>query len=93
MILIVKFNNGPRSLPRIPSNFIIIYNRVFDSFILTGKLFVKYLRGLASCILVNNNLYGNLISSWGLPIIFDGTLKTAEEGFLTTGCGLITRHF
>ena len=54
---------------------------------------VKSLWRLASCILVNNNLCGNLISYLGLTIIFDGNLKTAGEEFIIAGYGLITKDF
>ena len=48
------FSNGPRRLPRNPSDCII-----FDSLILADKLFVKTLQRFAIFLLVNNNLCGN----------------------------------
>ena len=49
------FSNGPRSLPRNPSDFPILCNLVFDNFTLAEELFAKTLRSFETCALVNNN--------------------------------------
>ena len=49
------FNNGPRSLPRNPPDFMILDNWVFDNLMPVGQLFVKTLQKFATCLLVNND--------------------------------------
>ena len=51
------FNNGPRSLPRNPPDFMILDNWVFDNLMPVGELFVKTLQKFATCLLVNNDKY------------------------------------
>ena len=48
--------NGPRSLPRNPSNCPILDNWVFDYFVLADELLAKYLPIFEPCVLVNNDL-------------------------------------
>ena len=72
------FNNGPRSLPRYPPDCTILDNWVFDNLISIYELFAKDLQIFATCLLVNDNLFGKLVSSLELPIIFDDNLKTAS---------------
>ena len=55
------FSNGPRSLPRNPPYCIILDSWDFDSLILTDKLFAKALRRFATCLLINNILFGKLV--------------------------------
>ena len=52
------FNNGPKCLPKIPPYSSILYNWVFDNFILADEPFAKALRSFETCVLVNNNLCG-----------------------------------
>ena len=54
--------NGPKSLPKNPPNCFVLYNGVFDNFILAEKLFAKAWQCLETCVLVNNNLCGKLLS-------------------------------
>ena len=56
------FNNEPISLPRSSPNCTILDNWVFDNLISIDDLLAKALRRFATCLLVNNNLWGNLIS-------------------------------
>ena len=49
----------------------ILDNRFVDSLILVDDLLAKALQSLATCVSVNNHLRGKLVSSLGLPIIFD----------------------
>ena len=50
----------------------------FDSLILDDNLFEKALEIFATCLLVNNNLCGKLVSSSELPIIFDVNLEATS---------------
>ena len=45
------------------------------------KVCYKPLQRFATCLLVNNNLFGKLVSPLGLPIIYDDDLKTASVSF------------
>ena len=81
------FNNGPRSLPRIHPDCIILNDRVFDS------LFAKASRIFAACLLFNNDLCGKLILSSELPIIFDDNLKTTFVLFFIADCDLLKCEF
>ena len=65
------FSNGPKSLPKNPTHCTILCNWVFDNFILVDEGFLKAIWRLENCLLVNNNLYGKLVSSLELPITFD----------------------
>ena len=69
------FDNGPKSLPKSPPNCPILCNWVFDDFILAEQLFAKALRSLETCVLVNNNLWGKLLSSLESSILFDERFK------------------
>ena len=69
-----NFRNSPKILPKNPSDCSILWNCVFDNFILTEELFAKALR-IEICVLVNNNLYRKLFSSLESPTTFDENLK------------------
>ena len=56
-------SNGPKSLPKNPSNYPILCNRVFDTFLLAHEAFAKNLQSFETCVLVNNNLWGKSFSS------------------------------
>ena len=56
------FSNGPRSVPKNFPDCPMLCNWVFDNFIIADELFAKVLRSLKTCILVNNNLCGKLVS-------------------------------
>ena len=64
-----------------PPSCIILDNWVFDSLILTGKLFAKALQRFATCLLFHSNLWGNFDSSSELPVIFDDNLKSTSVSF------------
>ena len=53
------FINGSKSLPRNPPNFPILYNCVFDNFILADEPFAKAIRSFETCVLNNYNLAAN----------------------------------
>ena len=54
-----------------PPNYVTLDNWVFESFALVDKPFTKALKIFETCILVNNNLCGKVISLLGLPTTFD----------------------
>ena len=74
--------NGPRSLPKNPSNCIILGNWVFDNVILADEPFAKALRRLETCVPVNNTLCGKLVSSLGSPVRFSDRFKVTSVPFL-----------
>ena len=69
------FSYGARSLPRNPSDCIILDIWVFDNLISIYDLWAKALRRFATFLLVNNNSGGKLILSSESSIIFDNNLK------------------
>ena len=73
------FSNGPRSLPRNPPDCITLDIRVFDNLISFDDLPAKPLRRFAARWLVNNNLWGKLVSS--SSITFDCNLKITSVLF------------
>ena len=85
------FSNGLRSLPRNPPDYIILGNWVFDNLISVDKYFAKALRRFATCLLVNNNLRGKLVSL--SPIIFDDNLKTTSVSFFIAYISLLSCKF
>ena len=87
------FNNEPRSLPKNPSDYIILDNCVFDSIVPVDELFAKALRRFATCLLVNNNLCGKLVSSLELPTIFHDSLKTTLVSFFIADFSLLSWEF
>ena len=63
-------------MPRNPPHCIILDHWVFDNLISADEWFAKDLRRFATCLLVNNNLWGKLFSL--SPIIFDDNLNTTS---------------
>ena len=64
------FGNSSPS-PKNPSDFPISCNWVFDCFMFADETFVKAYQSFETCVLVNNNLCGNLFSSLELPRTFN----------------------
>ena len=85
------FSNGPSNQRRNPPDCIILDNWVFDKLISVDKWFAKTLRRFATCILVNNNLWGNLVSL--SPIIFDDNVKTTLVSFFIAYFYLLSSEF
>ena len=69
------FSNGPKSLPKNHLDCPIISKWGFDNSILAEETFAKHLQSLGTCLLINNNLCGKLVSSLELPITFDERFK------------------
>ena len=76
------FSNCSKRLPKNPPDCPILCNLVFENFILANELFHKALRIFETCILVNKNLYGKLVSSLKFPIKFDEKSKVTSVPFL-----------
>ena len=74
-------SKGPKILPKNPPDCPILNNRVFNNFILADELFAKALRNLKTCVLVNYNLCGKLVSLLELPITFDNRFKVTSVPF------------
>ena len=85
------FSNGPRSLLRNPPDCIILDIWVFDNSISVDDLPPIALRRFATCLLVNNYLWGRLVSS--SPIIFDDNLKTTSVSFFIADFNLLSCEF
>ena len=54
---------------------------VFDSLILPNKLNAKDFWRFPTCLLVNNNLCGKLVSSLELSLMFDDSLRITSVLF------------
>ena len=85
------FNNGAKNLKNPP--FCILVNCAFDNLISVDVCLAKVLRIFATCLLVNNNLCGKLVSSSQLPIIFEDNLKTTSVPFFIADFNSISCEF
>ena len=72
------FSNGLRNLRRNSPNCTILDKWAFDNLISVDELFAKALLRFVTCLLINNKLWGKLVSSSKLPTIFDDNLKTTS---------------
>ena len=77
-----NFSNGPRSLPKNSSDCIILYNWVFDNFIIADELSAKVLQSLKKVCIINNNLCGKKVSALELPITFNERFRVTSVSFL-----------
>ena len=77
-------SNGPRSIPRNPSDCSILCKWVFDNFALADKYFVKAFLSCGTCVSVANNLIEKLVSSLELPTKFDERFKVTSVPFFTS---------
>ena len=69
--------------PRIPHDYIILDNWVFENFILANEPFAKVLQIFETYVSVTNNFCGILVSSLELSIKFDGRFKVTSVPFFT----------
>ena len=69
------FINGPRNVLKSPPNYTILDSWVFESLILTVEPFAKALQIPETCVLVNNNFPGKLVSASKLLITCDERFK------------------
>ena len=72
------FSNGLKSLPQSPSDCAILYNWIFENFVLADEQFAKALIIFETYVLVDNNLPEKLISSLELPIKFYERFKVTS---------------
>ena len=63
---------------------------VFDNFILADETFAKASRSFETCVSVNNNLCGKLVSSLDSPITFDERFKVTYVTFFIPDCILLS---
>ena len=80
-----------------PPDCIIFDNWVFENLISVDELSVKALRIFETCLSINNNLWGKLVSSLESRIIFGDNLKTTYASFFIAeinlfNCELIISH-
>ena len=61
--------------------------------ILADKLFAKALQFFVTCQLINNNLYGKLVSSSELSIMLDDSLKTILVSSFIADLNLLSCEF
>ena len=61
--ILSKSNEIPVTSVKNPTDCIVLGKWVFENFVLADKLFSKALWGFETCVLLNNNLCGNLVSS------------------------------
>ena len=85
------FSNGPSNLPRNLPDCIILDNWAFDNLISVDERFAKALRGLKTCLLVNNNLWGNLVSL--SPMVFVYNPKTTSVSSFIADFNLLCCKF
>ena len=79
------------NLPKNPPDCIVLDNWVFDNLISVDKWFEKALWRFETCLLVNNNLWGKLVSL--SPTIFDDNLKTTSFSFFIADLNLLSCEF
>ena len=84
-------SNRTRSLQRNPADCIILDICVFDDLISVDDLSANALRRFETCLLVNNNLWGKLVSS--SLIKFDNNLKTTSVSFFIADIDLLSCKF
>ena len=76
--------------PTNPTICIILENRVFENFILANEPLAKALQILETCLLVNSNLCGKLVSLLELPITFHERLKITSVPIFITDFNLLS---
>ena len=72
------FSNGCKSLPKSFLDYLFLDNWVFGTYILVDELFAKALWSFETCLLVNINLCGKLVSSLEIPTTFDERFKVTS---------------
>ena len=70
--------NGPKSLPKNPSDCPILFSWVLYNFILAEEIFVKSSQSFELYLLVKNDLCGKLFSLLEPPTIFDESFKVTS---------------
>ena len=81
LLILIVFSSSPKSLLENPPDCPILWNCIFDDFILTDEKFAKALWNLETCVLVNNNLCRKLFPSLESPTAFDEVFKVTSVPF------------
>ena len=88
IVLSIEFIDGSKGGPSIsckpnkkPLKCTILFIWNFESFILADEPFAKALQIFDNCVLVNNSLYGKLVSILEFPIKFDESFKITSVPF------------
>ena len=84
------FGNGHRGPNRNPPRCTILEGWVFDNFSLNDELFAKALQSLETCVSVNKNLCGKLVSWLESPITFDERFKVTSVPFFILDFDLLS---
>ena len=74
---------------KIPPDRIILDNWIFENFILADDPFVKVLLIFKTCVLVKDNLCGELVSLLEFSIKFDERVKVTSVPFFITDLNLL----
>ena len=72
------FSNRPKNLSRNLPDCSILCKWVFNNFLLADELFAKALRSFETCVIINNILFGKLISSLESPATFTEICKVTS---------------
>ena len=75
---------------RNPPNCTFLDNWIFEDFILANEPFTKALQIFETCVLVNNNLCGKLVSSLEFRIKFDERFKVTSVPLLISDFNLLS---
>ena len=75
---------------KIPPNCIILDNGVFENVILADEAFAKALQIFETCVSVNNNLCGKLVSSLDSQTAFDERFKFTWVPFFIPDFNLLS---
>ena len=84
------FIKDPKRQPKKNLDFPILWNCIFDNFILADEPFAKALRRFGTCVLVKDNLCRKLFSSLESPTIFDEIFRVASVLFFIQSFNLIS---
>ena len=84
------FSYGLKSLPKNPPDCPILWNWVFDDFILADEPLAKALRRFETSVLVNSNLWGRLFLLLESQKIFDENFKVTSVPFLIPDFNLLS---
>ena len=84
------FSYSIKSLPRNYSDCPFTDSQVFDNFISADGLFAKVLPSLETCVLINKNLCGKLVSLIKLSTTFDERFKITSTLFFIPDFNLLS---
>ena len=84
------FSKGPSNLPKHPPDCIIFDNWVLGNLVSTDELFEKAFQIPETCLSVNNNSCGKLVSSFESPIMLGDILVITSVSFLVAAFNLFS---